>query len=393
MATTTRRLPARTTASTRSKVQQSKGMQQASVPDTSFFTEYVSRVIVAGDPSKKVPDMTDFDVFDRAFVKKQNVLLEGPTGCAKTSSVLAYAANKSMPFYAIPSNIGIEPSQLFGKFVPMPDGTVAWVDGPVTSIVRNGGVLLINEVNFMPDRVATVLFGLLDKRRQITLLDHNAEVIDAHEDLLIVADMNPEYEGTRPLNKAFRNRFAVQIPWGYDDAVEKKLIRSSSLLDMANKLRADTDNGGLETPCSTNMLMEFEDNYREVSYDYAAFTFIAHYNADERGAVRLVLDTYRDNIDKDLDEKRRKAEERAAKAAERRREKLKKELEGLIDPVRKSKQRVMEVDDPENDGQKTFVLYDDEWGIEGRDWEWGDDDDDEYDESEDTDDDDDEDDK
>lgn len=363
------------TAATRSKVQQSKGVQQATVPDESFFTDYVSRVIVKGDASKNSPDMTDFDVFDRAFAKKQNVLLEGPTGCAKTSAVLAYAAHKSMPFYAIPSNIGIEPSQLFGKFVPMPDGSVAWVDGPVTSIVRHGGVLLINEVNFMPDRVATVLFGLLDKRRQITLLDHNAEVIDADDNLLIVADMNPEYEGTRPLNKAFRNRFAVQLPWGYDEDVEKKLIRSNALRDMATKLRADTDNGGLETPCSTNMLMEFEDNYREVSYDYAAFTFIAHYNADERGAVRLVIDTYRDNIDKDLDEKRRKAEERARKAAERRKEKLKKELEALIDPVRKSKQQVMEVDDPENDGEKTYVLVDDEWGIEGRDWEWGDDDD------------------
>ncbi|AKL88342.1 porphyrin biosynthesis [Gordonia phage GMA6] len=350
--------------------------RQAIIPEKSFYDSYVSRVVIAGDKARGSKDLTDFDIFERAFARNENVLLEGPTGCAKTSAILAYAAYKEVPFYAIPSNIGIEPSQLFGKFVPMPNGSIEWVDGPVTSIVRNGGVLLINEVNFMPDRVATVLFGLLDKRRQITLLDHNAEVIDANEDLLIVADMNPEYEGTRPLNKAFRNRFSVQIPWGYDNEVEKKLLKSKSLIDMAEKLRVDADNGGLETPCSTNMLMEFESNYNDMGYDYAAFMFISHYQAEERGAVRLIMDTYRDNLDRELDEKARKAEERARKAEERKLAKLRKELESLIDPVREDKQRVVEADDPENEGHKTYVLVDDEWGIEGLDWEWTDEDDD-----------------
>jgi MoxR-like ATPase len=36
--------------------------------------------------------------------------------------------------------------------------------------------------------------------------------------------MNPDYIGTTPLNYAFRNRFDIQIPWDYDDAVEEKLI-------------------------------------------------------------------------------------------------------------------------------------------------------------------------
>ena len=388
--TAVRRRPARTTAKTtakepttntpataRKKVAAAQSLQQARVPDMALFDEYVGRTVVKGEG--KDSDVSDFDMFDYAFENRFNILMEGPTGAAKTSMALAYAAKNKMPFYAIPSNIDIEPSQLFGKFMPKPDGSVGWIDGPVTSIVRTGGLLLINEVNFMPDRVATVLFGLLDKRRQITLLDHNAEVIDAHPDLLVVADMNPNYEGTRPLNKAFRNRYAVQLTWGYDDNVESKLVQSASLRELANKLRADLDNGGLDTPCSTNMLMEFEKNYKSKGYSFAAYLFVSRFDADERSAVRLVLDTYKDRLDGELDEKARKAREAAERKLERERNKRRKELEALIDPVRKDKQRIVEVDDPDSDdGSKVFVLYDDEWGIEGRDWEWDSDDDDDY---------------
>lgn len=362
-----RRTAASNTAATRKQVEDKKAApQQATVPDQSMYDTYVGREIV--------PGKTDMDVFDYARKAKLNVLIEGPTGCAKTSAVLAYAAREGRPFYAVPSNIGIDPSQLFGKFVPMPDGSIQWVDGPVTHIVRVGGVLLINEVNFMPDRVATVLFMLLDKRRQITLLDHQAEVIDAADDLLIIADMNPEYEGTRPLNKAFRNRFAIQLQWGYDEKVEAQLIKSKGLREMAQKLRTDAENGAFETPCSTNMLMEFEKTFADMGYDFAAMNFISHYATDERQAASLVLETYKTQLEEDLDDKKRKAREAEERKAAREKAKARQALEDLIDPARADKQSVREVEDPSNPGQKIDVLHDEEWGDLGIHWEWDDDD-------------------
>lgn len=266
------------------------GLEIATVPDISFYDRYIQRNIS--------PGISDFDVFDYGRTKKRNILIEGPTGPGKTSAVMAYAAREGLPFYAVPSNIGIEPSQLFGKFIPDSGGGFKWVDGPVTDIVRNGGVLLINEVNFMPDRVATVLFGLLDARRQITLLDHEAETIDASGvDLLIVADMNPDYEGTRPLNKAFRNRFGIKLWWDYDDKVEAKLIPCKALRAMAKQLRAEQQNGTYDTPTSTNMLMEFSDIYTDLGWDFAKSNFVNAYAGDERQPVAVVLDTHRKNIE------------------------------------------------------------------------------------------------
>ena len=366
--TTTRRKPATKRATPPAPSPDVHG----SVPDASYATSYVHRTIIPASASHAA--VSDFDIFDRGLRLKQNILLEGPTGCAKTSAVLAYAAERKVPFYAIPSNIGIEPSQLFGKFVPSPDGSFEWVDGPVTSIIRTGGVLLINEVNFMPDRVATVLFGLLDRRREITLLDHHAEVIRAADDLLIVADMNPEYEGTRPLNKAFRNRFALQLLWGYDKEVEYKLCRSKALVGMATKLRTSADQGGVETPCSTNMLMELEQNFQDMGWAFATYMFLSHYPPEERGPVTLVLDTYAQRIQNELDTaaaKKRAAEERRqARAEEKRLADLRAELEPEIDKGRADKQRLLEVDDPEDPNRKTIVLVDDEWGVFGENWEW-----------------------
>lgn len=276
----------------------------ASIPPTEFYNSYIGREIV--------PGKSEFDVFDYAFAERHNVLIEGPTGPGKTSAVMAYAAKEQKAFYAVASNIGIEPSQLFGKHIPSPGGGFKWVDGPVTDLVRNGGVLLLNEVNFIPERVATVLFGLLDKRRSITLLDHEAEVIEAHPDLLIVADMNPDYEGTRPLNKAFRNRFAIQLFWDYDDKVEAALVKSDSLRDMAQQFRKAAAAGDFETPCATNMLMEFESICKAMGFEFAKSNFVNHFGSDERQAAGVVVETNRVNIEADMFPTSKKA--RASKA-------------------------------------------------------------------------------
>lgn len=265
----------------------------ASVPDASIATEYVHRQIAGVD---------DFDIFRFARDNTKNVLIEGPTGPGKTMACRAFAAEERMAFYSIPSNVGVEPTQLFGKFVPNGQGGFVWVDGPVTDLVKHGGVLLINEVNFMPERVATVLFGLLDARREITLLDHNAETIKAHDDLLIIADMNPDYEGTRPLNKAFRNRFAIQLYWDYDPMVEAKLIKLPMLRTVIGKLREQHKAGVIETPISTNMGIEFIDIASQLGVDFAVSTFANHFNAEDRNTIANVFDVHKVELTEQIED-------------------------------------------------------------------------------------------
>jgi hypothetical protein len=310
----------------------------AVVPPKDVYLSYISR---------QINGMLDMDVLEYHDSQNDNVLIEGPTGPGKTTFVMAYAAKTEKRFYAVPSNVGIEPSQLFGKYIPDGVGGFKWVDGPVTALVRAGGVLLINEVNFVPERVATVLFGLLDRRRSIILLDHEAEVIEAHPDLVIVADMNPEYEGTRQLNKAFRNRFAAQLFWDYDPNVEARLIRSEVLRNMAAKIRTQIAAGAFETPLSTNMLMEFEKIACGLSYDYAATNFVNHFTPDEREAVKTIVGTYKATLEPSIMPPETEEEAYARRQAMK---------DNEVDP---------------------------EWGIKGVDWVWEDEAVDEYDEEDD----------
>lgn len=263
----------------------------ASVPPKELADSYVGR---------SVGKLTDHEIFAACKRKHWNLLLEGDTGTGKTLASLAFAASEGMHFYSTPNNVAIDPGQLFGKWVMNEGGTWDWVDGGVTDVVRYGGLLLLNEVNFLPPRIATAIFGLLDNRRELTLLDHKGEVIKAHEDLLIVADMNPDYLGTTQLNAAFRNRFEVQIEWDYDPTVEKKLVKSKTLLDFANRMRKSRRDGNIITPTSTNMLMEFEEMVTTFGIEFALQNFVQHYNTEDRKAVSEALRNMRTAFDIDF---------------------------------------------------------------------------------------------
>lgn len=277
----------------------------AQVPEQKWLDKYVNR---------EVHGVRDFDIFDTAFERGQNVLIEGPTGPGKTSAIRAWSVHRGIHFYQFPSNGALEPSQLFGRMHITEAGSFAWQDGPVTDIWRHGGAILWGEINFTPERISSVMFPAADAARTITLLDNGAETIQAHRPncwcdldkdecrkkwVIIFADMNPGYEGTRPLNRALRNRFAHKLEWGYDENVEKKLVQSASLLKVAQQIRAE---GSFETAVSTNLLMEFAEIYWVHGLDYALGNFVSAFDADEREAAKALVEIEKANISTELDD-------------------------------------------------------------------------------------------
>ena len=265
--------------------------EMATVPDKSWANRYQNRKNV--NKSGK----TDFEMLDIIKRENQNLLIRGHAGSGKTMCVIAWASSRDYRYYNISSNIGLEPSHLFGMWIPTENaGVFKWQDGPVTDLVRHGGVLLLNEIDFMPERITTVLFGLLDDRREIQLLENGGEVIKAHPDLVVIGDHNPNYRGSRPMNQAWKDRFAHKWDFEYDKAIEKKLIGNTTLLEVANQLREQHERGEIDTPISTRGLEAFVKNTRNVSLDYAIITYLNSFADDEREAVKLVFDTARTGI-------------------------------------------------------------------------------------------------
>lgn len=267
-------------------------IEVAKVPDRKWADTYISRKLEGG--------ITEFQLFDTAMANHENILIRGHAGSGKTMSVLAYASARGYRYYNVSSNVGLEPSHLFGSWIPTESGTFQWQDGAVTSVVRHGGVLLLNEIDFMPERITTILFSLLDDRRQIQLMENGGEIIEAHPDLLIIGDHNPNYRGSRPMNQAWKDRFHHKVEYPYDKAIERKLIPSSTLLEIVDKLRAMADKGEIDTPVSTRGLVAFVSNAKLLGIDYAIASYINGYLDDEKEAIKLVMETAKAGIASDL---------------------------------------------------------------------------------------------
>jgi midasin len=94
----------------------------------------------------------------------------------------------------------------------------AWEDGPLVTAMRQGCMLLIDEINLAEDAVLERLNSVLEPGRTLLLAEKGgpaAEQIVAAEGFRVVATMNPGGDhGKRELSLALSNRF-TQVPCFY----------------------------------------------------------------------------------------------------------------------------------------------------------------------------------
>jgi MoxR-like ATPase len=218
---------------------------------------------------------------------------------------MAFAAYMNMAFYAVGSTSGTEGSQLNGRIIPDEerDGGFVWQDGPLTDIIRYGGVLLINEIDFLSERFTTHLFQVLDERREIALLDHKGEVIHAPDNFLVIADHNgtdARYRGTRQLNAALADRFAVKLNLDYNPDVEAKIVSSPTLRSIVADLRVQAKEGIIETPISTRMMMEFEEIALDLGTEFAIDNFLNAFDDDVRAPIEHTMNLRSNELMRDI---------------------------------------------------------------------------------------------
>ena len=74
-----------------------------------------------------------------------------------------------------------------------------WIDGVVLQAIRNGGVLFLDEYNFMlgetRGRLHEILDAILRGKNEITLVENKSERVAVHPDFRIVAAQNPPGQG------------------------------------------------------------------------------------------------------------------------------------------------------------------------------------------------------
>lgn len=100
-----------------------------------------------------------------------HTLLFGSTGTGKTSRVLQIAARIGQPVVRVNFNAQVSPSDLLGFMGIGANGTV-WHDGLLTTSMEQGYWILLDELDFCPADVASVLFPVLEKISRVVLKEH-----------------------------------------------------------------------------------------------------------------------------------------------------------------------------------------------------------------------------
>ncbi|GMH33343.1 hypothetical protein BSKO_01177 [Bryopsis sp. KO-2023] len=92
-----------------------------------------------------------------------------------------------------------------------------WVDGPLVEAMRNGDIILIDELNLAEDAVLERMNSVLETGRSVTLAEKGGEppeVVTAAEGFRLFATMNPGGDyGKKELSPALSNRFTqIWVP-------------------------------------------------------------------------------------------------------------------------------------------------------------------------------------
>lgn len=189
-------------------------------------------------------------------------LLIGETGTGKTSAIKELAFLLKQPYVRINMTGFTTPDELIGS-KSVKEGATYYEDGIITNAMKRGAILVIDEINATTPDCLFILHGLLDDDKRITL--PNGDIINPDPNFRVFATCNPDYEGTRSMNKAFMDRFAV-ILW--IDVLEPKkevaLLVSKSGIDeqtamnlvaVATICRKEYTEGKLVTFVSTRTLI------------------------------------------------------------------------------------------------------------------------------------------
>lgn len=201
------------------------------------------------------------------------VLMFGPAGTGKTSSVAQFAALTRRPFVRIAFDRTTEPAELIGQRMPKAGGGTEFREGALVSAMQIPGcVILLDEPSFLRPGAAAVLQTLLDNGAIYLKEDGNRRVQLAHGVVICAADNTNlagdetgRYCDTQTQNIALQDRFAWLVKCDYlPEGREASVLHARTGLHMdaarvmvtfANRTRQNAKSGQITAGVSLRRLV------------------------------------------------------------------------------------------------------------------------------------------
>lgn len=268
-----------------------------------------------GDPF--IPATSPAYVFRKEFVSEFRAYLHrpdgdafyvtGPTGSGKTSGVTEILGRLNWPTQQVTAHGRMELTDLIGHHALLSESpgqapTMRFMHGPLAIAMREGHVLLINEVDMMDPAELSGLNDVLEGR-PLVIAQNAGEVISPHPMFRVVmtgnsvgqGDATGLYQGIAIQNIAAMDRYRVIVVDYPEEAVEARILEQAfpslpdriraAMIRVANQIRRlfvgeDGDGGQISVTMSTRTLKRWAN---------MACTFKGHPNALRYGLEIALL--------------------------------------------------------------------------------------------------------
>ena len=202
-------------------------------------------------------------MFEHAYKNKIPFLLKGPTGTGKSRFIEFMAHKLEKQLITISCHEETSSTDLVGRYIIKGAETI-WSDGPLTSAIKQGAIIYLDEIAEARPDVIVAIHSLTDHRREL-FIDKLGETVKAHQDFMLVASFNPGYQkGFKELKPSRRQRF-IATSFAYPEAkIEADILVNETgveasvakkLVNIATKIRNLTELGLAET-VSTRLLVD-----------------------------------------------------------------------------------------------------------------------------------------
>lgn len=254
-------------------------------PESEGVTEYTrpngQKYVV-----RKWGEHDDVMVLRKAREASQFVMLYGAPGTGKTALV---EAAFGLELHTVLGSGDTEVADLVGGYVQTPAGGFEWVDGPLIKAAESGAPLLIDEIGLIDPKVLSIVYGLMDGRREYTVTANPERgTVKAKDGFYVVAATNPNAPGVR-LSEALLSRFGIQAEVTTDWNIARKRGVSKTVVTVAQNLSKKQTSGEVSWAPQFRELEDFQKNEKLFGTSFAISTLLACAPEMDRPIVQDVL--------------------------------------------------------------------------------------------------------